>query len=212
MSNSAAALIQTLVRVLNDLETARYMSAAAVTLYLYDILITIDLEVRTNVPRTLLIIDIREFVNHPSADGADLVPPQFQPSDTPLYDKSISVSRIFSCPHIQYVARPSPQYQLPTVPLLSPDVAGFHGVFSDEYCRSPVFLVGVLLSYISWATIMTLRVWALFRQRRIIARFIWFCWLCAMGAIVITAYLSYRKLLCEFEGNVPRHTLDTHDW
>jgi len=77
--------------------------------------------------------------------------------------------------------------------VLSYEVAGYHGTFSDNYCRLPINFLGYVFAYTSWTGILTLRVCALWQQRKHLVRAIQVLWVCLMCVIVVTQYLAYRE-------------------
>jgi hypothetical protein len=77
------------------------------------------------------------------------------------------------------------------------DLAGFHGDFSDSYCKIPFDYIGFTLAYFGWTSIMTLRVCALWRQQKMLVRFIKVLWVCVMASVIAIGYLGNKQIAGE---------------
>lgn len=154
-----ADLIKQFITAVDNLQSCRFTSAAAATIYVYNIVLTFDEEVEYFWTKFKLTF-----------------------------------------PNLLYISN---RYVILGFFLNAVyDLAGFHGPFSDAYCKKNIQVIGFTLAHLGWTSIMTLRVVALWRANKHLVRLIWFLWLCTMTAICVLTYYSYRAVIETMSYNV----------
>jgi len=142
--------INALVQGAVGLQAMRFTNAAALTIYSYNILLTMDMEV-----------------------------------------EYIWSNFSFSLPTLLYIM--NRYLSFPFFFILSYTVAGYHGTLSDDFCKLPINFLGYLFACTAWTGILTLRVCALWQQRKHLVRFIQVLWVCLMGVNILTQYLAFQE-------------------
>lgn len=146
-----ASSIHNTVNIIRTLRITRYTRAASASIHLYDIALTLDLEIQYIWTRL-------SFNLH-----------------TVLY----IVNRYICLAFFLFATYKT---------------TDFHGKFSDAFCRLPLDSIGFMLGNVANAVILTLRVRALWLQRRVVIWSIYVFFVAAMSTFLITANLSNAEI------------------
>ncbi|PVG04240.1 hypothetical protein CPB86DRAFT_792953 [Serendipita vermifera] len=183
--------IRQLVRGMQSLRDSQYTSAAAVTIWVYDIFLTFDLEGCLSRPFTKWttldeISPVLSFVGAIPMVGISSHDSQYIVSFESLYLFGLFPERYLWYDHFYKVL-----FAIVFVIFMVVHIAGFRGDLSESYCKKGTQTIAFILAHFCWTGIMLLRVNALWSQNRWLVRVLWVFWACTMGAIIATTWLSH---------------------